>query len=324
MAFPLYHRPNSLVFLDDDANYLETLALVLPGHWNVSLFTHADDCFEFCSRQYALWKEDVWLHQQMVNRYQAGAGIIPQVLEYWQNQSVRYQLTQTCVADFAMPAMTGLEFLKKLSAWSVKRVLLTGKADELVAIGAFNEGLIETFIPKQHPQIGRHLTETLAAQHVQPMHYHEGIWRGALKPEQYAVLQESSVRLELRKIIQERQWIEYVVIPAPFGILGLDRQAGAHWLQLELRSGLDSMVDLAQAAGQSDAVIQKIKAATHFINAELLSALGSAEEPSIKTCFTIGKADSLLGALFSLAADKAYGMGHDEFLASAPPRVLTS
>ena len=31
MTFPLFHRPGTVVFLDDDPDYLEMLALVLPG-----------------------------------------------------------------------------------------------------------------------------------------------------------------------------------------------------------------------------------------------------------------------------------------------------
>ena len=35
MSFPLFHRPGTVVFLDDDPDYLEMLALVLPRHWHV-------------------------------------------------------------------------------------------------------------------------------------------------------------------------------------------------------------------------------------------------------------------------------------------------
>jgi hypothetical protein len=44
MRFPLYHRPNALIFLDDDASYLEMLAMVMPKNWYVRLYTHADEC----------------------------------------------------------------------------------------------------------------------------------------------------------------------------------------------------------------------------------------------------------------------------------------
>ena len=38
MTFPLFHRPGTVVFLDDDPDYLEMLALVLPRQWHLRLF----------------------------------------------------------------------------------------------------------------------------------------------------------------------------------------------------------------------------------------------------------------------------------------------
>jgi CheY-like chemotaxis protein len=323
MQFPLYQRPNSLVFLDDDASYLETLAMVMPHDWCVRLFTHADDCIQHFRQQHGLWEADVWHHQQLVSNWRSGSLLIPQILEYWISNPHRYDLTQVCVVDFSMPSMTGLQFLKQLSTWPEHRVLLTGKADQMIAVSAFNDGLIDKFVPKQQANIGKYLTDLLAQQHLVPMKFHEGIWRSALTQEQYAVLQESTVKLELRKQAQEQQWVEYVVVPAPFGILALNRHARALWLQLELRSNLPSVADLAQATGQSGAVIQGIRDGTRLINTELLIAIGSDEEASVKTAFPIGKSQALLGAFFPVSIDKKLGQTYQEFLSSVPPRTAT-
>ena len=40
-----------------------------------------------------------------------------------------------------MPAMNGLQVLGELVNWSGSRVLLTGRADEQIAVSAFNAGL---------------------------------------------------------------------------------------------------------------------------------------------------------------------------------------
>jgi hypothetical protein len=218
--------------------------------------------------------------------------------------------------------MTGLDFLKKLPAWPAKRVLLTGKADEFVAIAAFNEGLIHSFVTKQHPQIGKHLTHILTSQHSKPMDLHDSIWRSALKQEQYAMLQETTIRQDLHALVSERQWVEYVVIAAPFGILALDKHARAHWVQLELRSDLEAAANLAQDTGHNSAVLKKILTGTHLLNTELMQALGLDEEPSLKTTFTIGNSDNLLGAHFRVAADTTYGVSHHEFLLSLPERSV--
>ena len=321
MHFPLYHRPNSLVFLDDDASYLEMLALVMPRDWSVRFFTHVDDCLAHFEHQHALWETDVWHHQQLVDNWRAGKLFIPEILEYWTGNHHRYGLSQSCVVDFAMPAMTGIEFLKKLPVFPASRVLLTGKADEQIAIAAFNEGLISKFVPKQHHDIGKHLTAILSEQHQKPMDFHEAIWRSALKKEQYAALQESTVQLDLHKLARDKQWVEYMVLPAPFGILALDKYANAHWLQLELRSDLVCAADLAQSTGQSSAMVEKIRQGTHFVNTELLMAMGSEDETRTEQTFELGLSKGLLGAFFPFAANSTYGMGHSEFLARLPSRA---
>jgi CheY-like chemotaxis protein len=321
MHFPLYHRPNALVFLDDDASYLEMLALVMPNDWSVRFFTHVDDCLAHFEHQHTQWETDVWHHQQLVENWRAGKLLIPEILEYWTSNSHRYGLTQSCVVDFAMPAMTGIEFLKKLPVFPASRVLLTGKADEQIAIAAFNEGLISKFVPKQHHDIGRHLTVILSEQHQKPMDFHEGIWRSGLKKEHYAALQEGTVKLDLLRLAREKQWVEYVVLPAPFGILALDKYANAHWLQLELRSDLASAADLAQSTGQPSDMVQKIRQGTHFVDTELLMAMGSDDAARTAPTFELGLSKGLVGAFFPLAADKTYGMGYSEFLSRLPSRA---
>ena len=323
MHFPLYHRPNSLVFLDDDASYLEMLALVMPADWSVQFFTHVDDCLAHFEQQHALWETDVWHHQQLVDHWRAGKLLIPEILEYWTASQHRYGLSQSCVVDFAMPAMTGIEFLKKLPVFPASRVLLTGKADEQIAIAAFNEGLISKFVPKQHYDIGKHLTAILSEQHQKPMDFHEAIWRSALKKEQYAALQDGAVQLDLHRLVREKQWVEYMVLPAPFGILALDKYANAHWLQLELRSDLVCAADLAQSTGQSSAMVQKIRQGTHFVNTELLMAMGSVEEARTAQTFDLGPTKGLLGAFFPFATHMTYGMGHSEFLTRLPSRAAS-
>ena len=51
MSFPLFHRPGTVVFLDDDPDYLEMLALVLPRQWHVKLFLHPHECISYLQQE---------------------------------------------------------------------------------------------------------------------------------------------------------------------------------------------------------------------------------------------------------------------------------
>lgn len=58
------------------------------------------------------------------------------------------------VVDYAMPEMTGIEFCRAIADYNVKRLLLTGKAGLEIAVDAFNEGLIESFVLKGSSDVG--------------------------------------------------------------------------------------------------------------------------------------------------------------------------
>ena len=55
------------------------------------------------------------------------------------------------VVDYDMPSIDGISFIKKLNNCNVYKILLTGTADEDIAVKAFNDGLIDSYIKKQEP-----------------------------------------------------------------------------------------------------------------------------------------------------------------------------
>ena len=323
MPFPLYHRPNAVVFLDDDAGYLDMLADVMPHDWCVRLYTRTGDCIEHLLQEHAAWESDVDAHLQMTTHWRAGIALVPQLLQYWEARAQRYALANVLVVDYSMPAMTGLEVLHALPQWPAQRVLLTGQADESLAVKAFNQRLINQFVPKQLPQIGQHLAQVVRELNASPLPMHDSIWRNALKKEQHAVLQIDSVQHALAALVQERGWVEYCVLAEPFGILGLNAQAVPQWLQLEPTHDLADAAELAESAGHSSQEAQKIRLGTHLTNAELAMALSDDAPLALAPAFPIGQPGVLLGAFFDLPATSLAGTGYSEFLRSLPPRAIS-
>ena len=189
MTFALYRRPGGVVFLDDDPDYLEMLGEVMPPDWYVRLFMRPATCINVLQQEPPRWEADAWRQQEIINHWRAGASLIPQILNYWREDgTARFSLTQVCVVDYSMPAMSGLRVLSELTGWSGSRVLLTGRADEQLAVSAFNRGLIEQFIPKQAPEIRLRVTDVLQNLLAQPDARHQQTWRATLSREQHALL----------------------------------------------------------------------------------------------------------------------------------------
>ena len=299
MSFSLFHRPGAVVFLDDDPDYLEMLALVLPRHWHVELFLRPVECINYLQQEPPFWEADAWNQQELIDTWRNGKPLIPQILGYWSKYSERFALTRVCVVDYSMPGMDGLQALGELVDWPGSRVLLTGQADEQVAVRAFNRGLIDQFIPKQTADISRHLVDAVEHLLHTPNARHAQTWRATLGPAQNALLRLPAVGRDLTAFAASH-WVEHVVIGAPFGVLGMDASGNVGWLQLETPEGLEALAELAAGEGVEPASVEDIRAGRKLADLELRQALGRVNAPQLTAAFPIGEERVLLGGLFEV------------------------
>jgi CheY-like chemotaxis protein len=276
MSFPFYRRPGGVVFLDDDPAYLEMLAEVMPEQWHVRLFLRPSDCISHLQQQPLRREEDAWLHRDILDSWREGQTLIAQILRYWREDEVsRFGLTQVCVVDYSMPAMNGLEVLGELANWSGARVLLTGRADEQIAVNAFNDGLITQYIPKQATEITRRLTDLIQRLMNEPWDRHAPGWRATLSREQAALIATPAIGQQLTTMAVEQHWIEHIVIGDPFGIVALNDTGQAFWLQLEPEGRLQELAEMAACHGLPEAAVRDICAGHCLFNVEFHLAVGS-------------------------------------------------
>lgn len=312
MTFPLFQRPGTVAILDDDPEYLEMLAMVLPAEWHVRLFLRPAEFVAHLERESPFWEADAWHQQQLIEQWHAGKPLVPQVLGYWSRSTERYALTRVCVVDYSMPGMDGLQTLAALADWQGSRVLLTGQADEQVAVRAFNQGLIDQFIAKQSPDISGRLIGAVEALLGTPHPRHAQTWRVTLTQEQNALLRQPAVARDLVRWLQERRWVEHVTIGDPFGVLGMDARGSVGWLQLEPEASLGAAAELAAVEGAQAAEVDAVREGRQLANLELRQSLGGALPVQFAPAFAIG-GNALRGALFMLPPalapdpDNAYG-----------------
>ncbi|MBA3592722.1 MAG: response regulator [Pseudomonadota bacterium] len=323
MSFPLFRRPGAIVFLDDDPDYLEMLAMVLPRQWHIKLYLRPQTCIHQLQQEPPLWEADAWAQQEIIDNWRAGSPLIPQILQYWAAQGQRYDLSQVCVFDYAMPGMDGLQALSELTDWSGGRILLTGQADEHVAVSAFNRGLIDQFIAKQTPDISQHLISVVQRMLDRPQLRHSQTWRAALTQPQHALLQVPSVARQL-SALAANHWVEHVVIGQPFGILGMEAGGGVSWLQLESASGLVELAELAESQGVDAKAAAGIREGRHLVDLELQQALGRSDGPRLLPAFSIGHEGAVLAALFPLdiPASQRGWVGYKHWLKKTGPRKV--
>ena len=314
MPFPLYRRPGTVVFLDDEPAYLDMLAEVMPEAWDLRLFVHPDDCLRALQKEPARWEIDLWRHQDMLQDWRRGQNLVPLVLRYWREDGLqRYGLCRAWAVDYSMPALNGLQTLQALDPWPASRILLTGRADEQIAVGAFNAGLIDQYIPKQSRDITQRLIRTIERQLADTPAPLAGLWQQTLGRDQRAALAHPPVASALATVAREAGWVEHLVIGQPFGVLGLNDTGAADWLQLERPSGLRDVAELARLHGVAEPDARAIESGVQLFDIELQLNLGSTQG-RVHPARALGDSkQGLIGSLQrlpdSLAPGPAGGLG---------------
>ena len=311
------------MFLDDDPDYLDMLGMVVPGTWQVELYSRPSGFVKHMLLENERWEADAAIQLHMIDRWRQGLPLLPQVLSYWASNPTRHALIKTCVVDYAMPGINGLQVLDALQDWPGSRVLLTGQADEQVAIQAFNGGLIDQFVPKQAPNITEHLLSTLHKMSRAAHPRLNTLWRTALRPGQQFLLQVPSVSQALQAYT-EQHWVEYVVLGEPFGLLGLTATGACHWLQLEPTVGLRDLAELASSAGLGFDRVRAIENGQQLAAVELQQQLHLPGPVRVAPALPIGSDGNLLAASFVLAAaELPQPIGaYNDFLAGHSARII--
>ncbi len=154
-----YYYPTTVVFVDDDRAFLENLVIGLEGDLASVIFDSPVDAIAFIEAGAKMRSHNLVLaaHPEVpdgVDRALTDRMVtvelskIPELVY----QQKRFEELTVVVVDYAMPGLNGLEFCERLGDTPVRKILLTGKADEKTAVQAFNAGIIDRFIVKSDPR----------------------------------------------------------------------------------------------------------------------------------------------------------------------------
>ena len=140
-----YYYPTTTCFVDDNAGFLEALLINLPANSPHLAFTSPTQALQEINQL----NSKLNLMQRCFSYYGSGqVNVDITTLEQGIAHPNRFQDISVLVVDYAMPTLNGLELCQNLNAHDMGIVLLTGVAEESVAIEAFNAGLIHRYLRK--------------------------------------------------------------------------------------------------------------------------------------------------------------------------------
>jgi CheY-like chemotaxis protein len=158
---PVFY-PTSVVFVDDNDSYLDALRRFFPDISTNLFFTRPQTALAFI-RKHA--------RENSLEFAPASACLSETGLERFVESSAerdilardsRFAEVAAVVVDYDMPGLSGVEFLASISDLRCTKVLLTGVADETVAVKAFNAGIVDLYLRKTDADSASRLVHFLA------------------------------------------------------------------------------------------------------------------------------------------------------------------
>lgn len=157
-----YYYPTTVLVLDDDPAFLDSF-----------VFRYGEELLFRPCRQPTVALEHVhWAslaltrhHRCLISQPDGREGddwspadrtvtVRPSLIRELARDERRFEEVSVAIVDYDMPCLDGIEFCRRIKSLPVRKIMLTGKVDEKMAVAAFNERIIDRFIIKHDVDAG--------------------------------------------------------------------------------------------------------------------------------------------------------------------------
>jgi CheY-like chemotaxis protein len=172
---------------------------------------------------------------------------------------MRFSEVSVVVVDFAMPGMNGLEFCKKMENSPIKRILLTGKADEKNAVEAFNSGLIDMYIKKNAPDMMAYLRANIQKMQLRYFQNMSDLVIKMLSVKSPNCLQDPAFARQFYYIVAENHIEEYYLTESSGSFLMLDTNGNLSYFAVKSQQDLELYCEMAEENNAPQEIIEQLK-----------------------------------------------------------------
>jgi len=191
----------------------------------------------------------------------------------------RFTEPTAVVVDYSMPSMNGYDFCKLLKSNAIKKIMLTGEADDKLAIELFNEGVLNKFVLKSTPEFWRLINN--AVLELQKAYFVEKSQTliDILKSQSQFYIEDNKVAQLFSEICEKYNIAEYYMINATGNFLLLDYDGVPYYFLIVDENELRDLQEIAEDQKASPAIQKALKngeCIPYFTNnSELMDAQGN-------------------------------------------------
>lgn len=279
-SIPTCYFPSTTIFVDDNRDFLLNFVLQLDEWLAYRIYDSPFDALECIQKKYRdlnlLVERCYSSHKEIIKSAVTDKNAsLPAILSELHNAR-RFADISVVVVDYAMPGMNGLDFCRQISNTNIKKILLTGKADEGLAMNALNEGLIHRYIQKSDPDVAELITRSISELQLQYFQDISADLVRLLSLQSPACLNDKTFVDFFREFCHDEGVVEFYLVDNSGSFLLLDVDANVSFLIVKNEAQVRSFYELASEHGVNEPVLEKL------MRGEKIPAIDCSENSSIQ------------------------------------------
>ncbi len=263
-AIPPFLFPTTVAFVDDSASFLKNLSLRLDPQLAFRLFDSPFAALVALNAGTATPPAvdaffSPYRHRGETSEARHVIDLNLDLIHREVHNEQRFEQVSVVVVDYDMPEIDGLEFCRQIRNPATRKILLTGKADEQVAVRAFNEGIIDRFIRKQDSEVMPVLRRAIGELQRAYFADLEQMLSDALAVGSHLFLRDPEFARRFWEIRGELGIVEHYLCCMPEGLLMLDKCGAAHLLLVQTETMLQSQYEIAHDQEAPQALLEALR-----------------------------------------------------------------
>lgn len=261
-----FYFPTTTIIIDDETLLLESLQNNLGDDLLCKCYSNALEALADIENQSknTLQVENFFSAHQNIHDLDAhdqGDMFLKVKSTYWfpiLQHKQRFSETSIAVVDYSMPSMDGFELCRRLKQLPMKKIMLTGLASKELAVQAFNEKIIDSFILKQEDDFINKLKseiETLTDEYFQAKTLPLKL---AFSLQETRFIADPEFQKIFQKIKEQKNIVEYYVNSQPPGILMFDNNGKPYMLVIYDNERIRAHYEIAEELQAPPALLAAI------------------------------------------------------------------
>lgn len=261
----LCYHPTTIVFVDDNKNFITSIRLEINNIFNCEYFSDSLEALHFFKEEYksSPFTDRCFIESENERSDNIFYHINLRKIRKESQIKDRFKEVSVAVIDYNMPRMNGLELILKLRAInsSIRIILLTGEADNDIAIKLFNDGVIDKFIKKGTTDLIKVLTSKITeSEHNYFAKLSQTVFDNINNVSHKLARLRDPVFVEFfNKLCKEKSFIEYYLLDDSGSFLLIDKNGSPYWLAVLDEEELYDFYIYAETEQAPASVVEPLK-----------------------------------------------------------------